>query len=200
MAKNYITRSEAMADLVHRMFHDEAYEQLHRNGSYSIEGVLKAIGISVALASSIRADYVNEWLADPLVPKKLVNPVPGNDGSHLPDKDPSMELVPVVERFFDMNLRKYRVKGSRTAQYYDPHRDPEKFIAHGYGKRTAGFAKGEDRNGKIMLRRLEQLEAVRGGVNESVDAFRSSAEVEGLLPPVSTGNLLPPVETSADLI
>jgi hypothetical protein len=37
-------------------------------------------------------------------------------------------------------------------------------------------------------------------VNESVDAFRSSAEVEGLLPPVSTGNLLPPVETSADLI
>ena len=76
-------------------------------------------------------------------------------------EDQGSELVPVAAKYF-----KQHTKNEELA-------NPEKFIATGYGKKTAGFVSVIAENDHLTVRRLQQRQALANGVGE---AFRNYAE------------------------
>jgi hypothetical protein len=76
-------------------------------------------------------------------------------------EDQDCELVPVAESYFKQH------------QMSEELLNPEKFIATGYGKKTAGFVSVIVDTDHLVIKRLEQRAAVANGVGK---AFRSYAE------------------------
>jgi len=76
-------------------------------------------------------------------------------------EDQGCELVPVAKSYFKAHLK------------IDEQANPEKFIATGYGKKTAGFISVIAKNDHLTVRRLQQRQALANGVGK---AFRNYAE------------------------
>ena len=76
-------------------------------------------------------------------------------------EDQDCELVPVAERYFKQH------------QLAEEHTTPEKFIASGNGKKTAGFVSVIEGTDHLVVRRLQQRQALANGVGK---AFRNYAE------------------------
>lgn len=76
-------------------------------------------------------------------------------------EDQGCELVPVAERYF------------KSHQKVEEQINPEKFIATGNGKKTAGFVSVIADNDHLTVRRLKQRQALANGVGK---AFRTYAE------------------------
>jgi len=79
------------------------------------------------------------------------------------------ELVPICGAFF---TRK------RTSEAV--HNTPEKFIAQGHGKKTAGYASVNYANGDLTIRRISQRAAQAKGHVQSVVRLTENAERNGV--------------------
>ena len=76
-------------------------------------------------------------------------------------EDQDCELVPVAERYF----KRHSISEEQI--------NPEKFIATGHGKKTAGFVSVIAETDHLTVRRLRQRQALANGVGK---AFRTYAE------------------------
>ena len=111
-------------------------------GRFSKDEVLAATGYDVFDDTSVRWDYI----------KRII------------EEDHNTELIPMASVFFRENQRMGR-KDKRHGAAYPPDRFPERYIATGYGKKTAGFVIATNENGHFVVHRLKMI---RGGVRGKI--------------------------------
>ena len=131
-------------------------------GAFSKEEALKQAGFAILDDSVFRWDYIKRMIEDK------------ND----------TELIPLASQFFSAKRDK------RHSTSYPPDQFPERYLAHGYGKKTAGFCTAEQRNGHFFLTQLKiKHEQVKGrakahdrllrvGRTESIPATRGKVLLE----------------------
>ena len=100
--------------------------------AFNKEQLLKETGY-VRMEDSIRWDYIQRMIEDP---------EEGGGGKY--------SLMPVAASFFT-DFARYDKKGDRGTWEARMAKDPEKFAARGYGKKTAGYARVCEVNGDIAL-------------------------------------------------
>jgi hypothetical protein len=130
----YLRRTAALQCPIHKAIREEAGQELERQGAFSKLQVLEALRFE-AVAEAIRWDYVREAL----------------------EEDIGCDLVPVVEAFFTPPRSKEK-RDHPVSQF------PEKYLASGYGKRTAGFVSvTEGANAELIVERVIQRKAIANG-------------------------------------
>jgi len=141
----FLRKEAARKCLIHKAVRIEAALRLEQLGAFEKSAVLEALGFD-AVADAIRWDYIRDFLQE----------------------DEGCELVPVVSLFFKSPTAKERKKSPLDLM-------PERYIAMGFGKKTAGFASvSQDANAKLVLQRIKQRERVRNGTSEAFETFRKN--------------------------
>ena len=145
MSAKYLLRRKAEACPIHKAVMGEASKQLEEMGAFSKESVIETLRFQ-AIEDAIRWDYIRDFLEE----------VEG------------CELVPVVSLFF---------KGEHTKQRKAAPIDlkPEKYLASGHGKKTAGYASVKmDAHAKLVLTRISQRKSVANGVGKAFEGYLSA--------------------------
>lgn len=91
------------------------------------------------------------------------------------------EFVPLAARFFKRHKHSERVD------------HPERFIATGHGKKTAGYANVELDNGQLAIRHLDSKRRIVNGVRNAAKRYAEELAKRALLPaPADANPALPP--------
>jgi len=106
----------------HIKIKDECEQWLSSFGHFEKEEVIEQTG-SKYIASAIRWDYIVHWI----------------------EEDKKYFLIPVAGSYFPKKRSEIKFKREN-----DEHKVPEKYIATGHGKRTAGFVAGNTENGHFV--------------------------------------------------
>jgi hypothetical protein len=146
MSSKFLRREAAIECPVHTLIRAKAAEFLELRGAFSREEVLEATRLQ-AMAESIRWDYVREFI----------------------EKEQGCELIPVSALFFKSPHSKDRKDSPIKIK-------PEKYLALGNGKRTAGYAV------RLPLRRLEQRRGLTNGVGRAFTKFVDEVRAKGSAP------------------
>jgi hypothetical protein len=159
MTTKFLRREKARKCPVHTAVGEKAIDYLVKAGAFCRQTVLDELDLD-SMSDSIRWDYVREFI----------------------EEDQGCELIPVSALFFKAPWSKDRKESPMDVK-------PEKYLASGHGKRTAGYASvTPDAHAKLVLKRLEQKRGLTNGVGRAFTGFvdalrlRGSAEVQAALP------------------
>lgn len=159
----FIRKVTALKCPVHLAIVDIAQDSLVQSGYFNKDEVLRKSGFT-AMSESIRWDYIIEFIKNGILIQEDLNgdrfAVLGVDGD---------ELIPLAQAFWNKQR-----KGNTPASSPENRKlFPQKYIAMGHGKKTAGYALVNFEGGHMALRTLKQKEAMKNGVAE---AFQNYAE------------------------
>jgi hypothetical protein len=146
----FLRRNIALQSKIYQELQAEARNQLSLHGCFAKADVIKACGFE-AVEDSIRWDYIREFL----------------------EHDEGCELVPVVSLYFMSPKTKERRENPIELK-------PEKYLAQGWGKKTAGFVSVKsDENAQLVVVRLLQRAASAEGAKKKVQKFQRDAQSLG---------------------
>jgi hypothetical protein len=80
------------------------------------------------------------------------------------EEEQHAELIPLAASFFSRHQRQ------------EEHLNPSKFLAQGYGKKTHGFAAVTTMNDHLVIKRIEQRQAISNGVAASFQAYLENVD------------------------
>jgi len=129
----------------------DAVDRLMHVGGFSKDEVLDATGYNVFDDNSIRWDYV----------KRII------------EEDHDTDLIPMASVYFKVNQRNGR-KDRRHGAAFPPTQFPERYIATGNGKKTAGYVIASDVNGHFVVQRLK---ITRGHIQGKIKRGNRSLEI-----------------------
>lgn len=138
----YLRYEAAKASTVYRAIIDDAIERLVDVGRFAKAEVLAATGYDVFDDEAIRWDYV----------KRII------------EEEHDTELIPMASVFFRDGQRDGR-RDKRHGSAFPPEQFPERYIATGHGKKTAGFVIASNINGHFVVHCLKM---VRGNVRGKI--------------------------------
>jgi len=146
MGTKFLRKVTARACPIHMAVMDRVQDVLLENGYFSKDEVLEQLRF-MAVSDSIRWDYIREFIQDEL----------------------GIELVPIVSRFFKAYVRD--ASGNRIKTSVERRISPEKYLAQGNGKKTAGYCSVELDGGTLAIRRLGQKKSMANGVGKAYQNF-----------------------------
>jgi hypothetical protein len=140
----WLRYESAKSSRVYRDIVTDAVDRLTHAGSFAKKDVLGATALDVFDDESIRWDYV----------KRII------------EADHDTELIPMASVFFKEGQRNGR-RDTRHGAAFPPAQFPERYIATGYGKKTAGFCIASGENGHFVVHTLKMIRgAVRGKIKK----------------------------------
>jgi len=156
MSTRYLHRSVAEKCPVHTAIKNLCIERIVKDSFFNKEEVVKAARFA-AVSESIRWDYVRSFI----------------------EEDEGVALIPITSRFFKWKPTKSELNEHGTivdGRLKLPKNDavikiPEKFIAGGNGRRTAGYMKADSVHPTITLAKMHNRRGVRNGVSEAFDNY-----------------------------
>jgi hypothetical protein len=159
----FIKKSTALKCPVHLAVVDKAQDALMGNGYFNKERILERTGM-IAMQESIRWDYIADFIKAGIAIKK------DDNGEQYADLTvDGCELVPLAQSFWNK-----KPKGDVPASTAITRmKFPEKYIAMGHGKKTAGYALVDFEDGVMALRQLDHKEAMSNG---TAKAFKKYAD------------------------
>jgi len=155
MSVKFLRKVAARKCPIHQAVLDKLQDKLLTTGYFSKDEVLEDLRFS-AMSESIRWDYLREFV----------------------EEDLSIELIPVVSRFFKAYVKDS--SGARVKTTAERVVSPEKYIAQGNGKRTAGYCSIEVDGGGLAIRRLSQKKAMTNGVGKAYMQFVEALASKGI--------------------
>jgi len=149
MSNTYLRREKARKCPVHTTILEVATTQLAEFGYFSKGDVLRENSLE-AMEPAVRWDYIREFI----------------------EADYGIELVPLAQRFFDTVGKETHRRGGFTVETA-VHRAlyPQKYVAAGHGKRTAGYCNADFDNGRFAVVRLQHKREMLNGVAKAFNKF-----------------------------
>jgi len=148
----YLRKEDAKNCELHRAIRIKCLDDLTSVGAFHKNEVLEELGY-MTVSDSIRWDYIKEFIERP-------NPL----------KKDECELIPVNERFFHWRRnRAERRDGVTTKQSEARETLPEKLIAGGNGRRTAGYVLAGNSYPSITITKLKLRYAMADGHKAGAD-------------------------------
>jgi hypothetical protein len=132
---------------------DACIVRLEEWGKFSKRQVMEATGFDVFDDSVIRWDYIKLMI----------------------DKEKGTELVPMVQSFFNATATE-RGREAGLTREQEEREFPGRFIAQGHGKKCAGYALMEERNGHFVLRYLTYKRSKAGGAIKAANKTLETAQ------------------------
>jgi hypothetical protein len=149
----FLRKEVALKCPVHTAVREKAAEYLELHGAFCRDTILSELSLE-AMAESVRWDYIREFLQN----------------------DQGCELIPVSALFFKNPRSKERKESPMNIK-------PEKYIASGHGKRTAGYASVvPDEFAGLVLKRLDQRRGLKNGVGTAFAKFVVALQHKASLP------------------
>ncbi len=150
MVSTFLSRKSALRCPIHQAVKEEAVKRLEATGAFSKQEVLGHLSYE-AMADSVRWEYVREFIED----------------------DQGCELIPLSELYFRPDR-----SADRKANPMD--KKPEKYLASGHGKRTAGYGSvRSDENSQLVFCRLKQRQSQASGSVKATERMKRKALENG---------------------
>lgn len=144
----WLRMTQAQKSPVYIAIKDTMTDRLSVAGYFEKTEVLEATGFAT-VADSIRWDYLRQMI----------------------ENEHHTELIPLSAQFFQKTLlidgKRRHLGGTRRREYELLF--PEKFVASGHGKRTAGFAIASQENGHFLVRVLYRKQGQARGMVKSAN-------------------------------
>jgi len=156
MSIKFLRKATAKKCPIHKVVLDSVQDALVEVGYFSKDEILEGLDFT-AVSESIRWDYIREFI----------------------QSDLDIELVPVVSRFFKAYVKD--ASGNRVKTSDERKIRPEKYLAQGNGKKTAGYCNITLDEGTLAVRRLAQKKAMTNGVGTAYLHFVKKLQERNLI-------------------
>jgi hypothetical protein len=163
----YLRKAAAEKSDIYRAIKFKAMDYLAEVGAFKKETVMADLRLEI-FNDSIRWDYIRDMIQEA-------------------DKEASVDLIPMAEAYF-----KFRIQVDDKILRNTPalrQRIPERFIAMGHGKKTAGYVRAIPENGHFVTVVARNKNARAIGVKASATRFTSRARQSGCILPEAAETL-----------
>jgi len=161
----YLRRDVAEASKIYQDIKNRAIGHLKKTGAFRKDHVVDELDL-IPFADSIRWDYVRDMIRG---------------------EAEGLDVIPMADSYFRSRVKVDDAMVRNTSELQQSL--PERFIAMGHGKKTAGYALVEPRNGHFIVVVARNKFARATGVKASAERFTSKARQMGCVLPEATETL-----------